>query len=196
MPRARTVLKLTQTQERALLSEIKGGDGRAVRRAQVLRLLAQGTGAMEIGRLLGISKSGIHKIRKAFERDGLSALHDKPRGGRPPKAGPVYIACLKEAVRKSPRDFKYAFSNWTLTRLREHLGRRCGILISPAQLSRVLHNNGIVYRRPRHVMAHLRDQAEYDEKKELLSFLKKKWQPRARLTCSSLMSVRFTSTRP
>jgi len=197
MPRASTLLKLTKEQELALRSEIKGGDGRAVRRAQVVRLLSQGLGATEIGKLLGISNSAVHKIRNAFRRDGLEALRDKPRPGRPSKADANYVACLKAAVSKSPRDFGYIFSCWTLARLREHLGRQCKIWLSPPQLSRLLRRHGIVYRRPRHVMAHLRDQTEYDEKKALLAFLKKKRpQPMRVLTSSSLTSVRFISTRP
>ena len=197
MPRVSTRLKLTKEQEQALRAAIKGGDGRAVRRAQVVRLLSQGLGATEIGKLVGISISAVHKIRKAFRQEGLGALRDKPRLGRPSKAGADYIACLKEAVSKSPREFGYVFSCWTLARLREHVGRRYNTWLSPPQLSRLLRKHGIVYRRPRHVMAHLRDQTDYNQKKELLAFLKKKRSPLLRsLTCSSLMSVRFISTRP
>src|SRR5438105_10005610 len=106
MPRKSTVLKVSRQQDLALISELKSDAGRVVRRAQVVRMLAQGMGGAEIGRLLSISRSAVHKIRKAFEQHGLSALHDKPRPGRPPKASPDYIACLKDAVSKSPRDFK------------------------------------------------------------------------------------------
>ena len=81
--------------------------------------------------------------------------------------------------------------------LREHLGRQTRILFSPAHLSRLMADNGIVYRRPKHGMAHLRDSQEYDEKKAFLEFIKKgRCVQKPPLTCSTSMSVRFTSTQP
>ena len=60
-----------------------------------------------------------------------------------------------------------------------------------------MHDNKIVYRRPKHGMSHLRDSAEYDEKKAFLAFVKKgRPGPTPLSTCSTSTSVRFTSTRP
>ena len=56
--------------------------------------------------------------------------------------------------------------------------------------------NGIVYRRPKHSMTHLRDPQEYDEKKAFLAFVKKGRLAHERpSTCSTSTSVRFISTR-
>jgi hypothetical protein len=39
------------------------------------------------------------------------------------------------------------------------------VTLSAAHLSRPLAEHGVVYRRPKHGMTHLRDPGEYDEKK-------------------------------
>ncbi len=55
--------------------------------------------------------------------------------------------------------------------------------------------HGIVYRRPKHGMRHLRDPQEYEEK-AFLAFVKKRPSTRKPpLICSTSTSVRFISTR-
>ena len=173
------------------------GDARMVRRAQVVRLSARGRAPSQIADILDRSGSGVRKIINRFNAEGFASLADKPRKGRPSKKTDLYIVLLKEAVQANPRDLGYPFNAWTLERLREHLARQTRILFSPAHLSRLMANNNIVYRRPKHSMAHLRDPQEYDEKKAFLEFVKRGRcvQP-PRSTCSTSMSVRFTSTQP
>jgi transposase len=172
-------------------------DARLVRRAQIIRLSAQGRKASEIAGVTATSVQTVHRILDLFNHEGLAGLPDKPRQGRPRKATEEYIACLKKAVAVSPRKLGYAFGSWTLERLREHLARTCDVILNSDYLSRLMARHDIVYRRPRHVMGHLRNGAEYDEKKEVLAFLKKARSTRARTsTFSSSTSVRFISTRP
>ncbi len=174
----------------------KGGDARPLRRAQVVRLSAKDRKAREIADLLGFSIPTVHRIIDQFAERGTESLWDRPRSGRPRKVTTQYVACLKKAVSNSPRKFGYAFTSWTLPRLREHLGRRSGVLLHPDYLSRLMARHNIVYRRPRHVMAHLRDQQDYDEKKALLGFLKKtRSKSGTRSISSSSTNVRLISTR-
>lgn len=175
----------------------KGKDARIVRRAQIVRLSAQEKKAQEISDLLGFCLPTVHRVINAFNKEGLSGLPDKPRLGRPPKATDEYIKCLKKAVARSPIDLGYSFTAWTLPRLREHLALQCKVILNPDYLARLMAKHGIVYRRPRHIMGHLRDPKEYNEKKEVLAFLKKaRLRRKPTLTSSSLTSVKFTSTRP
>lgn len=171
-------------------------DPRRLRRAQIIRLSSLGHKCSEIARFLNISTPCVTQTIHRFNREGIGGLADKPRPGRPPRARERYIKLLKEAVTTSPQDMGYAFSSWSLSRLREHLFHKTSVLLSPGYLSRLMAKHGIVYRRPRHVMGHLRDQAEYDEKKAFLDFLKKTpWPPRPDSTSSSSTSVKFISTR-
>jgi transposase len=175
----------------------QGGDARVVRRAQMIRLSAKKRKCREIAELLGFTVPTVHRTIDAFNECGVKGLRDRPRSGRPRKATDKYIECLKEAVASSPLDFGYVFTSWTLPRLREHLARKYGVVLHPDYLGRLMSRHGIVYRRPRHVMGHLSDPEEYEEKKEFLDFLKKRRSMRAvGSTSSSSMSVRFISTRP
>lgn len=183
--------------EQAALDRLarRASDGRLVRRAQIVRLSAQHKKAGQIANLLGLSVPTVHRILNVFNARGLDGLADQPRSGRPAKATERYVACLKDAVARGPRAFGYVFSSWTLGRLREHLGRQCHVLLHPDYLGRLMARHGIVYRRPRHVMAHLRDEADYDEKKALIAFLKKTRSTRGPpSTCCSSTSVKFTCT--
>jgi len=192
------VRKLTRREAEELRRLIRGErNTRTVRRAQVVRLSARGKTPSEIADLLDRSWSGVRKIINRFNTEGFSSLADKPRVGRPRKRTQRYVALLKEAVATNPRQLGYPFSCWTLDRLREHLARKTKILLSPPHLSRLLSENGIVYRRPKHGMSHLRDPEEYNEKKAFLEFLKKGLcvPPLPTTYCTS-MSVRFISTQP
>lgn len=192
------VRELTAEEQKELLRLVHSNDdARVVRRAQMVRLSADGKLASEIAASWGMTTAAVRRTIRRFNAEGISGLPDKPRQGRPPKKTDRYVALLKEAVQTSPRDLGYPFSAWTLERLREYLARQTGVLLSPKYLSQVMADNDIVYRRPKHGMEHLRDPQEYDEKKAFLEFLKKgrRVQPPTS-TCSTSTSVRFISTRP
>ena len=192
------VRALTHRESSELQQRIRSDpDARLVRRAQIVRLSSRGKTPDEIADILERSCSGVRKIINRFNAEGLASLADKPRLGRPRKKTDRYVAMLKEAVQNDPRDLDYPFGCWTLERLREHLAKRTKIVLSLPHLSRLMAENDIVYRRPKHGMAHLRDPKEYDEKKAFLEFLKKGRRiPLLGSTCSTSMSVRYTSTRP
>ena len=197
MSRPIFVRRLSKTETAALDALVRSNaDARQLRRAQMIRLSSLGHTSGEIARLLNLSVPSVTRMIRRFNREGIAGLADKPRSGRPPRARDRYMKLLKQAVATSPQDMGYVFSSWSLSRLREHLFAKTSVLLSPGYLSRLMAKHGIVYRRPRHVMGHLRDQAEYDEKKAFLDFLKKTpWPPQPGLTSSSSTSVKFTSTR-
>jgi transposase len=192
------VREVTDQEERELRRLLRASrDARVVRRAQIICLSRQGMTASKIASMWGLTAQGIRKTIKRFNAGGIPSLADQHRGGRPGKATDHYVALLKEAVQTSPRDMGYPFSCWTLDRLREHLARRTRIILHPNYLSTLMSKNGIVYRRPKHGMSHLRDSQEYDEKKAFLEFVKRGRHIRRQpSTCSTSMSVRFISTRP
>jgi transposase len=195
---ALSVRPLGKQEERELSRVIRrGGDAQAVRRAQVVRLSARGMPPRRIADLLGRSWSGVRKTINRFNREGIAGLSDRPRRGRPRKTDQRYVDLVKAAVQTSPHEMGYPFGCWTLERLRQHLARETRVTLSAAHLSRLLAEHGVVYRRPKHGMTHLRDPGEYDEKEAFLAFVKKgRRAPGPALTCCTSTSVRFTSTRP
>ena len=198
MSKAVFVRELTAQERSALRRLVRGGtDASAVRRAQMVLLSSRGKTASEVASLWGVTGQCVRKVINRFNREGLAGLPDRPRRGRPRKADDGYVTLLKEAVQADPHELGYPFGCWTLDRLREHLARRTRVMLSPAHLARLMAENRIVYRRPKHGMTHLRDPKEYDEKKAFLAFVKKKrLTPPPTSTCSTSTSVRFTSTRP
>ena len=192
------VRELTRAEREQLTNAIHHGKSVAVaHRCQIVFMSSQGLGATQIARLCSSSRSGVRKIINVFNRGGFAALQDKPHTGRPRKTNQRYVELLKRAVQSDPREMGYVFGCWTLERLREHLALKTRIIISPAHLARLMAENKIVYRRPKHGMSHLRDPQEYDEKKAFLEFVKRgplKQTPP--MTCSTLINVRFISTRP
>src|SRR5262245_5096780 len=198
MSKPLSVRTLTAAERKELSRLIRvDHDARVVRRAQMIRLSSEGKGVAQIAAFWAVSAPGVRKIINRFNHEGIAGLADRPRRGRPRKTNERYVALLKQAVSGDPREQGYSFGCWTLPRLREHLGRRTRVLLSGAHLSRLMAAHGIVYRRPKHGMTHLRDPREYEEKKEFLAFVKKR--PSCQelpLTCSTSTSVKFTSTRP
>lgn len=197
MSRPVYVRGLTKPEQAELSRLIRSNqDARVVRRAQMIRLSAQGKKTTDIAEMWDVTVATVLRTIQNFNSDGLKSLADKPRKGRPRKTTNRYVSLLKQAVQKSPRDFGYPFSSWTLKRLREHLGHKTGTLLNPCYLSGLMAREGIVYRRPKHVMAHLRNLKDYNEKKAILEFLKNarsKGEPA--LNCSTLTNVKFTCTR-
>ncbi len=181
-----------------LINAVRHGKSVAVaRRCQMILMSRKGLCPTEIARLCSASCSGVRKIINLFNRGGLEALRDKLHKGRPRKIDDRYVTLLKEAVQSDPREMGYLFGCWTLERLREHLARKTRVIISTGHLGRLMAENKIVYRRPKHGMTHLRDPKEYDDKKAFLEFVKKGPVQRTRpLTCSTWTNVRFISTRP
>jgi transposase len=181
-----------------LTDAVRHGRSAAVaRRCQMILMSRQGLCPTEIARLCSASRSGVRKIINVFNRGGFGALQDKPHKGRPRKTDGRYVALLKQAVQGDPREMGYVFGCWTLERLREHLARKTRVIISTGYLARLMAENQLVYRRPKHGMTHLRDPREYDDKKAFLEFVKKGPANRTRpSTCSTWTNVRFISTRP
>jgi transposase len=197
MSRPVFVRKLTKTEQAKITRLIRSNeDARIARRAQMIWLSSQGKKTVEIAEMWGITGATVLRTIQNFNTKGLMSLADKPRKGRPRKTTDRYVRLLKEAVQKSPRDFGYPFSSWTLDRLREYLGQKTGTLLNPCYLSQLMAREGIVYRRPKHVMAHLRNTKDYNEKKAILEFLKNaqsKGTPTS--TFSTSTNVKFTCTR-
>lgn len=175
----------------------RGRDARMVRRAQMIWSSSHGTTLSQIAAEWQVCRQTVLNSIRRFNDRGIQGLADCHRGGRPAKVTARYIELLKEAVQTSPRELGYPFTAWTLERLGEHLTRQTQVVLHPRYLSTLMSQNGIVYRRPKHGMAHLRDPAEYDEKKAFLEFVKRGRFARGRpSSCCTSTNVKFISTRP
>ena len=111
------VRTLTDEERTALRSGLRSSDGVVVRRCQMVLASARGERAPQIAVLVGCDEKTVRQLLHRFTRLGLEAL---PRGSSrphqpPPRAFPGERAeQLRTLVHRSPRDFGYATSVWTL----------------------------------------------------------------------------------
>jgi transposase len=116
--------------------------------ALVVRLSTRGYKCPEIATLLGLTVPGVLKIVHRFNTRGLPGLAERQRPGRPSRLPRRYLAALKKAAAGSPQDLGYPFKFWTLNRLRKHLQRETGVLVSRPYLSQLKSRHKIKHRRP------------------------------------------------
>ncbi len=112
MSRPMFVRTLAACEQQALDEWVgRSDDTRVVRRAQMIRLSAQGQTTTQIAGQWNVHPLTVLRTIKAFNAEGIESLRDKPHPGRPLKAQPAYVQRLKELVLISPRTLGYPFSS-------------------------------------------------------------------------------------
>src|SRR5919201_1709504 len=127
-------------------------------RATVVRLLHLGHKPEAVAQQQMVSVPTIYNWHRLWREQGIEGLANKPKPGRPPKANEAYCQKLEEVLEKQPSEFGYRFAIWTSDRLRAHLEKETGILLSESRLRALLKKRGYRYRRPKHDLSHLQDQ--------------------------------------
>jgi transposase len=129
-------------------------------RLEMVKAAALGQDVAGIARWSGRTPETVRHWLRRFRRDGIAALTDAPRPGRPPKADAPYLAALEDAVETAPRTLGLPFDVWTSGRLSAYLTETTGIRIAPGWLRVLLHRQRFACGRPKHTLAHLQDPAE------------------------------------
>lgn len=146
---------------------------RIAKRAVCLLLSADGADSKLICRVTGLSVDAITDIRRRWQRRHLASLRELPRPGRPPKITDEYRRQLRKALSRSPLAYGYIFSTWSIARLNSHLQQTTGIRICNDRLWRLVHEEGFVYRRPKHTLKGKRDERAFRRAQKALNRLKK-----------------------
>lgn len=142
-------------------------------RATAIHLLHLGQSPEEVSQMLAVSLGSIYNWHKRWRNKGLAGLANKAKSGRPKNASQAYCDLLEQVLDHEPDDYGYGFGIWTVDRLREHLRRETGILLSNRRFRALLKDLGYVYRRPKHDLTSLQDAEEKERSKALLDWLKK-----------------------
>ena len=111
---------LTDEERQMLQQSLKSVDGFTVRRAQMLLLSAdEHRKVKEIGQRLGCQGQAVREAIHAFHREGLNCVQAKAKGRRDDQRAFDEAAReqLRGLIRRSPREFGYETSLWTLDRL-------------------------------------------------------------------------------
>lgn len=142
-------------------------------RATAIHLLHQGNKPEEVAEMMAVSMGSIYGWQRRWREAGVPGLANKAKSGRPKKADQAYCELLDEVIAKQPSDYGYAFGNWSVDRLREHMRQQTGIDLSNRRFRDLLAELGFVYRRPKHDLTQLQDADEKARTTELLDWLKK-----------------------
>lgn len=179
MNKVRHIRSLTAKEIHLLKKCMKTSDDARLRsRAHAVWLSHQGYTIDEIAKILGCHRNPVRGWFERYEAEGLQGLQDRNREGRPAQAGPEFQKALVQTVKTPPRNLGYSFASWSAGRLRDHMAKETAIRVSEGHLRQLLKKNGIVFRKPKHDLKAKQDPALYNQKKELLEFVKKTQWPR------------------
>lgn len=169
---------LTEEQRAAVEQAMNHSPRPEVRqRATAIRLLHLGHKPEEVAEMLAVVASTIWTWHRRYRANGLEGLANKPKSGRRAKADAGYLAEVERAIDTDPRELGYAFSVWTINKLRHHLAKQTGISLSYTRFRALLNKHGYVYRRPKHDLSALQDEEAKASAKDLLDWLKKSPSP-------------------
>lgn len=115
------VRELSLEQRRAIEEALRSDRSFTLRRAQILRLSAEGRRPREIASFLGCAVQSVRNALHAFHERGLESLHPQKSGPKEPER--IFDEGkgerLMSIAHQSPRHFGKNRSTWTLSLLAE-----------------------------------------------------------------------------
>jgi transposase len=136
-------------------------------RLEMIRLADAGWTVPRIARHFGYHEQTVRKYAKAFLAEGVAALPDRPRPGRPPRVTLAHLDVVEVLLDSGGR-------TWTTPQLVDWLDREHGVRVHPDHLRRLLHARRFGWHRTGTSVAHKRsDAAAYAAKVAELDALKK-----------------------
>jgi len=113
-------------------------------RARIILLSDQGWHVPQIAKKLGVHHHSVRMRVRRFNAQGLAALRDRPRSGRPPVYGPREREVVLTLAQTHPTTLGLPMESWTLTALQHHLVKS-GVApsIGRETIRRILRSNGV-----------------------------------------------------
>lgn len=131
-------------------------------------LVLTGWKSTQVAELFGLSRWGAVKLVQKANREGLAAIEDHPRPGRPSQFDAKVLKELDEALSKSPQDYGLSRNRWDGVVVAEYLKRFHYIKIQVRHAQRMIKRLGYSLRRPiyRYVQATDEDLARFQEQEK------------------------------
>ena len=149
------------------------------RRIRAARLLQAGKKPAEVAALVGAPRQTVYRWKAVLEAEGIEALRDMNKGGRPGLLGAAELVQLQIALMEGPVANGFGTPLWTLKRVRLFIERRFGVRYSDVHVWRLLGQLGFSSQKPER-RARERDEAAIEHwKKRTWRGLKKKPAERA-----------------
>lgn len=156
------VLVVARAQSSAVVERLRRTDltRRERERLEMVKAAGMGYDLPAIARWTGRAPRTVRQWLARFRSDGLDALRDAPRAGRPPKADTAYRAALEVASTTAPPTLGLPFDVWTAGRLSAYLAETTDVRIAPGWVRALLGQANFACGRTKHTLRHLRDPAE------------------------------------
>lgn len=134
---------LTPFQRKSLLKNLRRNlQPEYRRRLEIILLADMGKSQTQICQILGCSQE-MARYWMTIAEAGLAHQWNERSLGRPKTINDQYTQRLKELVTRSPRDYGYAFRQWTAQCLSKHLAGELGIQVSDRHINRLLKKMGL-----------------------------------------------------
>jgi transposase len=113
------IRELSEDERQGLVQGTKSRSGFSMRRSHILLLSAEQLTPQQIAHRLHCGQQTVRNVIRAFEAEGLGCLQQK--SNRPHRDSSAFDSAglkrLEEMVHRSPRDFGFESSQWTLRKL-------------------------------------------------------------------------------
>ena len=129
------------------LARSRTAPARRVERARIVRRAGRGETPPAIAAALGLDAETVRRRIRRFNAEGLGALDDHHRSGRPATYSPDEVAAVIAAALTAPRSLGLPFASWTLDRLAAYLLEHKGIAMRRSRIDEILLAEGLRWRR-------------------------------------------------
>ena len=129
------------------LARSRTAAARRVERARIVWQASQGETPPTIAHTLGLSAETVRRRIRRFNAQGLAALEDKPRSGRPATYSADVRAAVIAAALTDPTTLQLPFACWTLDRLAAYLTEHKSIGMKRSRIGEILIAEGLRWRR-------------------------------------------------
>jgi transposase len=146
-------------------------------RIAALLLILSGWRSTAVAEIFNLSRPAVIAWIKRANKEGLTAIEDKARSGRPGKFNAKVAKELEEALKKSPEEYGLSRFRWDGIVVVEFLKRKLNISLKPRQARNWLKKLGYVRKRPIHYYV----QASEDKVNEFKEGLKKSSENKERI---------------
>jgi transposase len=129
------------------LARSRTAAARRVERARIVWRASHGETPPSIAEALGVSAETVRRRIRRFNAEGLAALEDHRRSGRPATYSADEVAAVIAAALTSPQRWGLPFASWTLDRLAAYLQEHKGIAMRRSRIDEILLKEGLRWRR-------------------------------------------------
>ncbi|EIM26768.1 helix-turn-helix domain-containing protein [Microvirga lotononidis] len=125
------------------LAHARTAPAQMVQRAQIIWRARHGESPSAIASRLGLDVETVRKRIHRFNAEGVEALKDRHRSGRPPTYPPEQAATVIATALIKPETLGLPFAAWTLDRLAAYLHEVKGIAMQRSRIDEILLQEGL-----------------------------------------------------